>query len=185
MDDGDVAQHIGVDYNALSPNRYAEGHHLSPFPCMREDYYPRKDNVVSPLQSGAKVAHLQRGRAPIDQTHKKPGSHEPSLGIRLIVFIVFSFTLASCIPHAQIVNETATGGTVLYSYVEEQDVLTSPGRQDALRLLGERCPAGYRISREGEVPRIDQAVDRAWMGQISSNGQVSREKRWAIQFACK
>jgi hypothetical protein len=101
------------------------------------------------------------------------------------VLIVFSFTLASCAPNAQLVNETATGGTVLYSYAEEHDVLTSLGRQDALRLLGEKCPVGYRISREGEVPRIDQAVDRAWMGQISSNGQVSREKRWAIQFACK
>ncbi len=101
------------------------------------------------------------------------------------MLVVFSFTLASCIPNAQLVNETATGGAVLYSYVEEQDVLTSPGRQDALRLLGDKCPAGYRISREGEVPRVDQAVDRAWMGQISRDGQVSREKRWAIQFSCK
>jgi hypothetical protein len=101
------------------------------------------------------------------------------------VLIVVSLALASCMPHAQIVNETATGGTVLYSYIEEQDVLTSPERTDALRLLDEKCPAGYRISREGEVPRVDQAVDRAWMGQLSRDGQVSREKRWAIQFACK
>ena len=101
------------------------------------------------------------------------------------MLIVFSFTLASCAPSARLVNETATGGAVLYSYIEEQDVLTSPGRQDALRLLGEKCPAGYRISREGEVPRIDQAVDRAWMGQASRDGQVSREKRWAFLFACK
>ena len=185
MDDGEVAQHIGVDYNVLSPNRYAEGHHLSPFPCMRNKYYPRKDTFVPPLQSGTTIANLQRGRASLDQAHKGTGFHEPSLGKQLIVLIVCSFTLASCAPNAQVANETATGGTVLYSYIEEQDVLTSPGRQDALRLLEEKCPAGYRISREGEVPRIDQAVDRAWMGQISSNGQVSREKRWAIQFACK
>ena len=180
-----MARQIGVDYNALPPFGYAEGHHLSPSPCMREEYYLRKDTCVPPLQSGTKVANLQRGRASLDQAHKWSGSHEPSLGSQLVVLIVFSFTFASCAPNAQLVNETATGGTVLYSYVEEQDVLTSPGRQDALRLLGERCPAGYRISREGEVPRIDQAVDRAWMGQISSNGQVSREKRWVIQFACK
>ena len=117
--------------------------------------------------------------------HKGPEPHAPSLGSQLLVLVVVSFTLASCIPNAQIVNETATGGTVLYSYVEEQDVLTSPGRKDALLLLEEKCPAGYRISREGEVPRVDQAVDRAWMGQLSRDGQVSREKRWAIQFACK
>ena len=151
MDNGEVALHIRVDYNRPPPIVCAEGHHHSPFSCMRESYY----------------------------------SHAPSLMIQLMLLVVASFTLASCIPYAQLVNETATGGTVLYSYVEEQDVLTSPGRKDALLLLEEKCPAGYRIAREGEVPRIDQAVDRAWMGQISSNGQVSREKRWAIQFACK
>ena len=102
-----------------------------------------------------------------------------------MLLVVASFTLASCIPNAQLVNETATKGTVLYSYVEEQDVLTSPGRKDALLLLEEKCPAGYHIAREGEVPRIDQAVDRAWMGQLSRDGQVSKERRWAIQFSCK
>jgi hypothetical protein len=152
---------------------------------MREAYYPQKDTCVPRLQSGTRVANLQRGRPSINQAHKWPGFHEPSLGSQLVVLVVLSLTLASCAPNAQLVNETATGGAVLYSYIEEQDVLTSPERQDALRLLGKKCPAGYRISREGEVPRIDQAVDRAWMGQISSNGQVSREKRWAIQFACK
>jgi hypothetical protein len=180
-----VALYIRDDYNVPPPVSYAEGHHLSPFPCMREDYYPRTGNVVSPWQSGARGTHLQRWRTTIYQAHKRPGSHEPSWGSQLAVLVVVSLTLASCIPHAQFLNETATGGTVLYSYVEEQDVLSSPGRQDALRLLGEKCPTGYRIAREGEVPRISQAVDRAWMGQISANGQVSREKDWAIQFTCK
>jgi hypothetical protein len=152
---------------------------------MKDEYYPRKDNFVSPLQLDAWVANLQRKRASLAQTHKGSETHEPSLGSRLIVLIVFSFTLASCAPSAQLVNETATGGTVLYSYIEEQDVLTSPERQDALLILEEKCPAGYRISRQGEVPNVDQAVDRAWMGQLSRDGQVSREKRWAIQFACK
>lgn len=101
------------------------------------------------------------------------------------MFAVVSFTIASCASDARIVNETGTGGTVLYSYFEEQDVLTSPGRKDALRLLGEKCPAGYSISREGQIAQIDKAVDRAWMGQVSRDGQTNREKRWAIQFACK
>ena len=152
---------------------------------MSEEYYPRKDYVISSLQSGTRDANPQRERALLAQAHKGSETYEPSLGSRLIVLIVVSFTLASCASNAQLVNETATGGTVLYSYIEEQDVLTSPGRQDALLLLEEKCPAGYRISREGEVSRVDQAVDRAWMGQLSRDGQVSREKRWAIQFACK
>jgi hypothetical protein len=152
---------------------------------MREEYYPRKDNVVLPLQRGPRIARLPRGRAWRGQTYNKSEPHVLSWVNQLVVLVVFSIALASCTPYAQLVNETATGGTVVYSYVEEQDVLTSPERQDALRLLGEKCPTGYRISREGEVPRVDQAVDRAWMGQLSRDGQVSRERRWAIQFSCK
>jgi len=152
---------------------------------MREEYYPREDQVVLPLQSGTLIARLQRGLAWLNQAHKRPEPHAPSWGNQLGMFVILSLTLASCTPHAEMVNETATGGTILYSYVEEQDVLTSSGRQDALRFLGEKCPTGYRISHEGEVPRVDQSVDRAWMGQLSRDGQVSRERRWAIQFACK
>ena len=152
---------------------------------MSEEYYLHKDYVVSPSPRDAGDATPQRRRAPLAQAHKGLPHHAPSLGSPLIMLMAFSFTLASCIPNAQIVNESASGGTALYTYVEEQDVLSSPGRSDALRLLEEKCPAGYRISREGEVPRVDQAVDRAWMGQLSRDGQVSREKRWAIQFACK
>jgi hypothetical protein len=152
---------------------------------MSEEYYPRKDYVISSLQRGARDTNSQRRGASLDQAHKGLEPHAPSSGGHLIMLIAFSFTLASCIPNAQIVNESASGGTALYTYVEEQDVLTSTGRWDALRLLEEKCPAGYRISREGEVPRVDQAVDRAWMGQLSRDGQVSREKRWAIQFTCK
>ena len=185
MDDGEVARYIRVDYNAPPPIGYAEGRHLSPCSCMKVDYYLQKTTSVLRLQSGTRPANLQRGQGSINQTLKRPEPHAPSWGTQLAVLLVVSFTLASCISNARLVNETATGGTVLYSYVEEHDVLTSPGRQDALRLLGEKCPTGYRVAREGEVPRISQAVDRAWMGQISANGQVSREKDWAIQFTCK
>jgi hypothetical protein len=130
---------------------------------MREDFDSRKDRLRS----------------------HGPQPRERGWGKQLVLLVGLSLTLASCASNAEIVNETASGGTVLYTYVEEQDVLTSQERRDALRLLSEKCPAGYRISREGEVPRVDQAVDRAWMGQLSRDGQVSRERRWAILFTCK
>lgn len=117
--------------------------------------------------------------------HKKSDPHGPALWRSLAMLALCSFPLAGCAPNAQLIDETIMGGTVLYSYVEEQDVLTSPGRQDALHLLEDKCPTGYRISQEGEVPRVDQAVDRAWRGQMSRDGQVSRDTRWAIQFVCK
>ncbi len=152
---------------------------------MREEYYPLKNTVVPSLKSSTTVANLQRRMASIYQAYKWPALHVPSLGNHLIALVVVSLTLGSCVTNARIVNESAMGGTVLYSYVQEQDVLTSSGRKDALRLLEEKCPAGYRISREGQIAQIDQAIDRAWMGQVSRDGQVSREKRWAIQFTCK
>src|ERR1043165_10090981 len=68
------------------PFSHVERHHLSPFPCMKEEYHPRKANI-------------------------------------LIVLIV-SMALASCASNVRIINETATGGTVLYPYIEEQEVLT-------------------------------------------------------------
>jgi hypothetical protein len=86
---------------------------------------------------------------------------------------------------AKILNESESGGTIVYSYFEEQDVLSSSNRRDALRLLEAKCPGGYRISREGQIPRISKAVDETWKGAISGNGQVSYEKQWAIQFGCK
>jgi hypothetical protein len=112
-------------------------------------------------------------------------SHESAWGKQLVVLVGLSLLLAGCGSNVEIVNETPLGGTVVYPYIEEQDVLTSQERKDAIRLLSEKCPAGFRISHEGEVSRIDQGVDRAWMGQISRDGQVSRERRWAILFTCK
>ena len=97
---------------------------------------------------------------------------------------VFLSTIAGCGPNARMLNETPTGGMVIYAYFQDKDVLTSPGRKDAIRLLDEKCPAGYRISREGEIAQVDRGVDRAWMGQVSRDGQTNQEKRWAILFVC-
>lgn len=87
--------------------------------------------------------------------------------------------LAGCASQARLVNETATGGAIVYPFLYEQDVLSSSSRRDALQLLAKKCPSGYRIVREGETARINQAIDKAW------NGQISSEKLWTIQFTCK
>jgi len=93
--------------------------------------------------------------------------------------------MVGCAPSARLLTESDHGGTVVYSYFDDQDVLSSTSRRDALRLLDAKCPGGYRVSREGQIPRISQAVDQTWKGQVSGDGQVSREKQWAIQFTCK
>jgi len=77
------------------------------------------------------------------------------------------------------VNETERGGTVIYPVAQDTDVLASDARRTALRLMTEKCLAGYRIVREGEVPNVGRTADKAWMGQ------VVMDKRWAVQFTCK
>jgi hypothetical protein len=164
--------------------RYAERERVSRFSDMKNKSQPLKDDWVLPLQNGFSGPSPQRTRPALHQTRTWFGRHELHLRRQLLVLTALSFTIASCASEATIVNETETGGTVLYSYIEEQDVLHSPGRSDALLLLDEKCKAGYRISREGQIAQINKAVDKAWMGQISRDGQVNREKRWAIQFVC-
>ena len=75
-------------------------------------------------------------------------------------------------------RDTPAGGVVSYPFETESDVLTTAGRRAALRLVGEKCPHGYRIVKEGEVPKVSKKADRAWRGQIS------RDRLWAIEFTC-
>jgi hypothetical protein len=93
--------------------------------------------------------------------------------------------LGACTSPARLITETPQGGTVVYAYIEERDILSSSNRQAALALIDRKCQRGHQIVREGQVPRVTQAVDKAWQGQMSRDGQVSLEKDWAIQFACK
>lgn len=66
-----------------------------------------------------------------------------------------------------------------YPFTNETDVLTSRGRQAAVRLMEERCPPGYEIRREGEVAKVAKGIDKAWSGQLGT------DRLWAIQFMCK
>jgi hypothetical protein len=143
---------------------------------MKESCFPVRNKLVMSLKWGAPLANLRRKLAFMYRARKRN---------QFGAITMLSFTITSCASNAQIANETATGGTVLYLYTNDQEVLASAGRRDALRLLEKKCPTGYTISREGRISLIDKAVDKAWMGQVSRDGQPSREKRWAIQFVCK
>ena len=128
----------------------------------------------------------RRGRnVYIHHLYQNTARRKGSLRYRYLALLFSMVAFTHCASNARIVNETESGGTVVYTYFEERDVLSSAGRTDALRLIDEKCPAGYRVSQEGQLAQINRAVDRAWMGQISRDGQPSREKRWAVQFVCK
>ena len=85
---------------------------------------------------------------------------------------------AGCSAEATMLRDTPTGGVVSYPFETESDVLTIAGRRAALRVIGEKCPHGSRIVKEGEVPKVSKKADRAWRGQISS------DRLWAIEFTC-
>ena len=88
-------------------------------------------------------------------------------------------TAAGCAHEASLEHETSTGGLVTFSVASEGDILSSAGRRDALRVMQEKCPAGARVVKDGELPKISQKADRAWGLQLGA------ERLWGIQFTCK
>ena len=99
------------------------------------------------------------------------------------VALVFVFALvgglSGCGHDARLIRDTPTGGLVSYPVQTEADVLTTDGRRDALRLIRDKCPQGSRILKEGELPKVSQATDRIWRGQMGT------DRVWGIQFACE
>jgi hypothetical protein len=87
--------------------------------------------------------------------------------------------LAGCSHPARMLQERPDGGTVVYPVSDDRDVLASAGRTDAIKMIEEKCPHGYRVTKQGETLRINPQIDRAWRGQIAS------ERQWGIEFVCK
>ena len=88
-------------------------------------------------------------------------------------------TLGGCGHEASLQRETSTGGLVTFPVQSEADILSSAGRRDALRMMQEHCPLGAQIVKEGELPKVSRAADRAWGPQIGT------DRIWGIQFTCK
>ena len=99
--------------------------------------------------------------------------------------VAFVFVLActgglfGCGHEATLLRETPAGGLVSFSVQTEADIFSSEGRRDALRLIREKCPQGSRIVKDGELPKVSQATDRVWRGQMGT------DRIWGIQFVCE
>ena len=98
-------------------------------------------------------------------------------GLSMLLAIVLC--CAGCGNQANMRQETASGGLVTFPVQSEADILSSAGRRDALGLMQDKCPDGVRIVKEGELPKVSKAADRAWGPQIGT------DRIWGIQFACK
>ena len=98
--------------------------------------------------------------------------------IILLIGAIAVMGAAGCRADATMLRDTPAGGVVSYPFETESDILTTAGRGAALRLIGEKCPHGSRIVKEGEIPKVSKKADRVWRGQISS------DRLWAIEFTC-
>lgn len=105
--------------------------------------------------------------------------HVPFGAWRVCAAAICLSGVASCGYDASLQRESQNGGLVTFSVQSDADVLSSAGRRDALRIMEEKCPSGVQIVKEGEVPKVSRAADRAWGPQIGTN------RLWGIQFTCK
>ena len=104
----------------------------------------------------------------------------PSTALTAVTLL--SWSVLGCEFGTRLVHETPSGGMVAYRIADETDVLHSSSRQKALRIMEEKCPNGYRVITQGQIPRLDKDIDRAWSGQISKNYE---DRMWGIEFRCK
>ena len=98
--------------------------------------------------------------------------------IWLSVVLGLAYFAAACATGPTLIRETPDGGVVAYTIASGHDVLTAPGRPEALQIIRRKCPHGSRIVREGQLATIHAKVDKTW------GDQVTGEKRWALQFQC-
>ena len=72
-----------------------------------------------------------------------------------------------------------TGGLVTHPFQHEVDIPTSTERRDAMELINRKCPDGSRVQKEGEMPKVSRAADRAWRGQMGG------ERLWEFSSHAK
>jgi hypothetical protein len=98
---------------------------------------------------------------------------------RMLMVALGMLGLSACNHEAVLQRETPSGGLVTFSVQSEADIFSSAGRRDALRIMQEKCPSGAQVMKEGKLPKVSTAADRAWGAQLGT------ERMWGIQFICK
>ncbi|OGW66052.1 MAG: hypothetical protein A3H49_10415 [Nitrospirae bacterium RIFCSPLOWO2_02_FULL_62_14] len=95
-----------------------------------------------------------------------------------MVPVLAGLLLAGCSEGVKFIQETDTGGVVVYPY-KGNNSLVSTFRGDALDLMQKKCPKGYTVLREGQTTGLRRIQDNV------GGSEMIELKRWAIKFACK
>ena len=88
--------------------------------------------------------------------------------------------IAGCSEAVLLTHETGQGGVVTYLYKDERGgPMGSPYRREALKVMAEKCSAGYQVVKDGQV----QSYSSGSSGEGAEGEEGTR--RWGIQFECK
>jgi hypothetical protein len=85
-----------------------------------------------------------------------------------------------CMEGAKLARVTDTGGVVTYPLKKDRESIYQPFRDDALKLIEERCQGGYIIVREGETKG-----HRYTSGREDSDEGIASQRFWGLEFRCK
>jgi len=92
--------------------------------------------------------------------------------------VALAALLAGCSESVKFVQETHTGGIVVYPYKGDNPIVSS-FRHEALDLMQKKCPRGYTVLKEGETTALRRIHDNV------GGAEAIELKRWAIKFQCK
>ncbi len=98
-----------------------------------------------------------------------------------VVLPVAFFTCLGCSDAVKLIQETETGGIVTYLFKEDRGgAMFSPFRSQAFDTMKQKCPSGYKITKEGET-RGSYSVSSV----VGGTEDEIRNRRWAMRFRCK
>ncbi|MBM4122073.1 MAG: hypothetical protein FJ249_05735 [Nitrospira sp.] len=90
------------------------------------------------------------------------------------------FLCTACAEGARFLQLNEQGGVVAYPLKKgRQSIYASPFRAEALHMIEERCPKGYRIIQEGET----QGETRN--SGLDADDLLTTRRFWGLQFRCK
>jgi hypothetical protein len=87
---------------------------------------------------------------------------------------------SGCAEGARFLEVNEAGGVVAYPLKKDREsIYASRFRADALKMIADHCPKGYRITREGET-----------QGETTNSGLdqddlLTTRRFWGLQFRCK
>lgn len=118
-------------------------------------------------------------RVPLTSPERIPPARWRSDLFNVSAALVLVSACSACGAGVTLVRDTPAGGLVTYPFQNEVDILTSSERRDAMEMINRKCPAGFKVQKEGELPKVSRAADRAWRGQMGG------DRLWGIQFTCQ